>query len=683
MFERRRFGAGALGVVLALVATVALPTPAGALTQAPGRLGGGNRYETAALLSRSTFLPGVPAVVLASGVSFPDGLVAGPLGGLLGGPVLLTEPDALPSATVDELTRLRPAQVVLVGGEGVIDGAVATQVAALGAAVRRVAGDDRYGTAAAVAAEFAPSPDPVLLATGEHYADALGGGAVAAGDKRPLLLTSPGALPPAILAQLVRLQAGAVSILGGTDAVNETVRAAVAAVVPNVARVAGADRYGTAALLSTLRPSGRAFLAVGHGWADALAAAAVAGPARSPLLLTEPDCVPATTVDALRNLGWPDLVAVGGSGVVSPAALAVTPCTPVADGLVAPGVSLTTLRLAGPRIARVLAVDRSKGYDLVAAPATGRMTGRLPTTLVARRWNAVAAVNGDFFHLEDGTPVHALASRGRLLRSPGLTEALVAVDSARPTTADAGSPKPHVEMVLPGEVRVGVERVNDGPAPAGGTSLTTREAGGSVDSTGACAVVLTPTAPPAPAPTGDTAQPFTVGSVQCDAGPIAVGSDDVWLVPKDGPGAALVAGAPVTFTWRLQEAWSGRTEAIGGNCMLVDRGAISTDVINRPEQFFKDRVARTAIGWKADGTLLLVTVDRQTNVSVGMTPRELADLLLAQGAVTAVNLDGGGSTTMVARGLLVNKPSDTTGERPIGPALLVVPTGTAAPPDWR
>jgi exopolysaccharide biosynthesis protein len=85
------------------------------------------------------------------------------------------------------------------------------------------------------------------------------------------------------------------------------------------------------------------------------------------------------------------------------------------------------------------------------------------------------------------------------------------------------------------------------------------------------------------------------------------------------------------------------------------------------------RHPRTAVGYSRDGaTLLLVAVDGLTTNSVGMTLVELAALMRRAGAFNALNFDGGGSTTMVIDGALVNVPSDTTGERAVGNALLVV-----------
>ena len=78
------------------------------------------------------------------------------------------------------------------------------------------------------------------------------------------------------------------------------------------------------------------------------------------------------------------------------------------------------------------------------------------------------------------------------------------------------------------------------------------------------------------------------------------------------------------------------------------------------------------IGTAADGTIWLVTVDgRQPEVSVGMSLVELRSLARRLGLVNALNLDGGGSTTMWVQGQVVNKPSDATGPRKVSDALLV------------
>jgi exopolysaccharide biosynthesis protein len=90
--------------------------------------------------------------------------------------------------------------------------------------------------------------------------------------------------------------------------------------------------------------------------------------------------------------------------------------------------------------------------------------------------------------------------------------------------------------------------------------------------------------------------------------------------------------------------------------------------------FVRGRQARTLAGVTEDGRLLLVTVDgRRPGWSVGMTLPEAARLMRSLGARDALNLDGGGSTTMVVRGQVVNRPSDRVGERPVSDALYVPP----------
>jgi exopolysaccharide biosynthesis protein len=88
--------------------------------------------------------------------------------------------------------------------------------------------------------------------------------------------------------------------------------------------------------------------------------------------------------------------------------------------------------------------------------------------------------------------------------------------------------------------------------------------------------------------------------------------------------------------------------------------------------FVETRHPRTAVAKMKDGKFLMITVDgRQPGVSVGMNLNELAEYLLSLGAVDAMNLDGGGSTTMFLDGKVVNTPSDKEGERKVGDAILV------------
>ncbi len=135
------------------------------------------------------------------------------------------------------------------------------------------------------------------------------------------------------------------------------------------------------------------------------------------------------------------------------------------------------------------------------------------------------------------------------------------------------------------------------------------------------------------------------------------------------------AGSAASFRGRaLKSVWTDVQQAVGGGPWLVRDGhaAIDSREENWDENnFVQARHPRTAAGVTAAGELLLVTVDgRQAALSRGMSLPELADYMVKLGAVNAINLDGGGSTSMAIRGAYVNSPSDGY-PRPVATSLLV------------
>jgi exopolysaccharide biosynthesis protein len=115
----------------------------------------------------------------------------------------------------------------------------------------------------------------------------------------------------------------------------------------------------------------------------------------------------------------------------------------------------------------------------------------------------------------------------------------------------------------------------------------------------------------------------------------------------------------------------------GGPLLLLDGKRVEDPKAESIARvFFLSRHPRTAVGMRQDGTLLFVTVDgRQPERSVGLSLVELTEVLLELKAVSAINLDGGGSTTMVIRNKPVNSMSDPTGERETANAILLFPRG--------
>ncbi|WP_220339514.1 cell wall-binding repeat-containing protein, partial [Microbacterium ureisolvens] len=144
------------------------------------RTAGVDRYATSAAVSAATFDPGTPVAYLANGTKFPDALSGAAAAGHLGGPVLLTQENEIPGLVAQELKRLHPDKIIVLGSDASITDNVLTQAKTYASVVERTAGVDRYATSAAVsAATFDPGTPVAYLANGTKFPDALSGAAAA------------------------------------------------------------------------------------------------------------------------------------------------------------------------------------------------------------------------------------------------------------------------------------------------------------------------------------------------------------------------------------------------------------------------------------------------------------------------------------------------------------------------
>lgn len=159
----------------------------------------------------------------------------------------------------------------------------------------------------------------------------------------------------------------------------------------------------------------------------------------------------------------------------------------------------------------------------------------------------------------------------------------------------------------------------------------------------------------------------------------ATGNDAAWLKNHAHVGDRLkvekhllVNGKEVPKTQSLNII-NGSPQLLKNGKIMIDAGKTGFDWA--PEFYYHFglyRQPRTLAGVKADGTLILVTVDgRAPQQSIGTSFLESAKLMKSLGAVSAINLDGGGSSTMVINNKVVNNPSDQTGERPVGDGILI------------
>lgn len=340
---------------------------------------------------------------------------------------------------------------------------------------------------------------------------------------------------------------------------------------------------------------------------------------------------------------------------------------------VGPGMRLILARHRRP-LQRVFAlkVNPRKQPSIDVALARGRLAGHQRTRRIARVHRARAAVNGDFA-LPSGSPVHAFLSDGKLKRTTLARGRNFAV-SRNERRAFAGKPRLSVVLVQRGSRdSFPVDRWNDG-APVVGEigAYTPAGIGAGAPPSGSCGARLVPKGPVRLSKNGRRLlREYKVRQPGCRAGRLARRGDVVLAAPPGTPegllAASLRAGSRVTV--RTTFGWPGVVDSIGGTPMLVRGGRV---VVGTCGASICGRHPRTAVGVTRNGRVLLVVVDgRRPGWSVGMSLRELAREMKRLGARNAVNLDGGGSSTMVLGRRVVNRPSDGS-ERAVSSAVLVL-----------
>jgi len=312
--------AARLAVASTLVAMAALPMhPAQAATNPEiVRLAGPNRYATAVEVSQHHHPGGAAAVVVASGVNFPDAVAGAALAGDLGVPLLLTQPGSLPAVTHDEILRLDPDAILLLGGPAAVSSTVFDDLATI-APTTRIAGANRYETAIEISKHAFGNGEPpvVVIATGADFPDALAGAPLATALGGPVLLTRPGDLPQSVRSEIIRLDPAQILVLGGTAAVSSAVFDELTGLAP-ATRIAGADRYATAVEISQhlFAVAAAVYVAVGTNFPDALAGAAAAAAAGAPVLLTQTNDLPTAVRDEVVRLSPDTVFVLGGLTVI-------------------------------------------------------------------------------------------------------------------------------------------------------------------------------------------------------------------------------------------------------------------------------------------------------------------------------------------------------------------------------
>ena len=356
---------------------------------------------------------------------------------------------------------------------------------------------------------------------------------------------------------------------------------------------------------------------------------------------------------------------------------------------VAPGITYRCIYVKeGPWAMHVVTIDLGRGrYAIEGARAHDAMFGREKVSDMVRRLQergdtTVVAINADFFNLRTGEIENNTVIRGRWVKGVVITDSPHdEFDNAHTQFAVDSLGRPLIgRFELHGEVRgVGSVRrllgVNHRPPRDSGLVLYTPWYGERTPSDSAKPVELT-------LQRASGTGSYTVRDRSLTGGGNGIPRDGVVLSATGAAREFLQrvarSGGTVTLTTRLgTHAVAPRTVVGGWPRIIVDGHSVAAraDTLEGTmPRFSAARHPRSAIALSRDSTqLMLVVVDGRRSWSVGMTLTELADQLLALGAYQAMNLDGGGSSTLWIRGTIVNYPSDATGERPVGNALIVLP----------
>ncbi|HUG47934.1 MAG TPA: phosphodiester glycosidase family protein [Candidatus Limnocylindria bacterium] len=359
---------------------------------------------------------------------------------------------------------------------------------------------------------------------------------------------------------------------------------------------------------------------------------------------------------------------------------------------VAPGVTRdwgTATASAGKQTVNVVEVDpHASGVALRTSLASNRVNARERTTSQALAYSregrrVVATINGSTF---GSWPTGHVAARGLNVRNGELLTAgrvwaglgpilSFAIDGAGQPMI--GMPTLDIEVAMPGGAVGRLLRVNQGRLADEGVLFTPRfDIRTRTDTNGDEYVIDGLNLPLRPSGTYSG----TVAQVRRGQGntPIAAGHVVISVTGAAAePFRQLAVGDPLTISLTIEPGWEGIVQAVGGRELLVQDG--ETHIVPLRPSTATATHPRSAVGITEEGRVLLVTVDGRSADSGGLTLHEMAELMLEQGAVSALNLDGGGSTTLAVRrpgdieASIVNTPSDGS-ERTVATTLQVVST---------
>jgi len=337
-----------------------------------------------------------------------------------------------------------------------------------------------------------------------------------------------------------------------------------------------------------------------------------------------------------------------------------------------PGVVHTRYLVSGPNIMDVVAVDLSAPWLHFETSRPDELARTTELSLAEDRPGnrVVAAVNGDFFSFDTHWPIANQMVRGEFAHGvPVRNRYHFAVDSGGRPFMDALSF--HGSLTLSGLTALSVYSINRSVSDADIVAFNRFFGEQTPRGSEILELVLIPQSESAQAGSGVELPMQITGTSEDGNTPIPQNGYVIRIQdPEIAASVASVASPGVLASFRAGFKPDRRhlIDVIGGGVRILDDGSpySGTNEARHP---------RTFVAMDRDTTtVLLCTVDGRQLTSIGMSYREMADVLLQLGAWHAVNLDGGGSTTLAIRNEVANSPSDPGGERMVANALMLIST---------
>ena len=334
----------------------------------------------------------------------------------------------------------------------------------------------------------------------------------------------------------------------------------------------------------------------------------------------------------------------------------------------------TLVEPAAPISVSLLRLDPSR-VRLTSLLSNEQVMYAEPVLEMAARAKALAAVNAGFFNVNNGEPVGLLKVSGELVSDTPVTKGAVAIWSpeAGRTTLAFDQVSARVELLL---------RIGEQPRTVQVDGVDTTRARGKL-------MLFSPKYHEHTDTAGNggegvlSGRPLMVTSMRRDSGSTPIPADGMVLsyggldLPASLQGLVPGVVVDVRRVWTavhgLEHERIESADHVVNGAGLLRRGGValtSWDVekLSGPA-FVQTRHPRTVVGVDRQGFIWLVVVDGRQPASVGMSFSDLQRLADRLELTDALNLDGGGSSTMVVRGAVVNRPSDSTGPRAVSDAI--------------